>query len=174
MKSKKSKKILLIVIFAVLGAAIVVTVFAIGYRNRKTKAPEPERIDTGKVVEFESLEEAAAHAGFSMACPDRLNGMPATEYSADKTTITVKFGGVGYITKTLVPDETRDSEAEENTENAGSGESLELNGMSVAFIGDDDTVTRAVWTDNSFDYVICLTDGSTTTDVMTEYVLETR
>ena len=51
-----------------------------------------------------------------MKCSDRLNGILATDYSADQTAITVTYGKAGYIRKTLLPDDTADGETAPLTE----------------------------------------------------------
>ena len=169
----KNKKILLIVICSVLAAAVIVTVFVIGYRDRKSKGA-PEDADRDGVVAVESLEEAAERAGFPFACSDRLNGMPATAYSADRTVITVTFGSTGYITKTLIQDEPESEENAEPAEGEDAGISLALDGRTVRLTGEEDAVSKAEWTENGFEYVICLTGQTTTANIMSEYILATR
>ena len=109
-------------------------------------------------------------AGFPFACSDRLNGMPATAYSADRTVITVTFGSEGYITKTLIEDEPESGESAQSDD----GLSLAIDGRNVRFTVEENAVSKAEWTENGFEYVICLTGLTTTADVMTEYVRATR
>ena len=166
----KNKKILITVIFAVVCVGVILAVLFIGY-NKKTSGMLSVE-DTDGVRSFDSLEEAAGWAGFSMRCSDRLNGITATDYSADKTSITVTYGRAGYISKTLIMTEDESEViAGISTEDTTV---YEINGMNVYFNGDENYVSEAEWTDNGFDYVVCLTDGSVSADVMTDYVLATR
>ena len=166
----KNKKVWITVVFAVVCAVVILTVLLIGYHKKKTDPTS--YIDPGAVRSFDTLEEAIEWAEFSLQCSDRLNGILATGYTADKTAITVTYGKAGYISKTMLPDDTEDSENEEQAEENLT--SCEINGLTVWFTGEDTAVSQAEWTDNGFDYVICLTDKSTTADVMTDYVLSTR
>lgn len=166
----KNKKVWITVIFAAVCAVVILAVLLIGYHKKKTDPTS--YIDPGAVRSFDTLEEAVEWAEFSLQCSDRLNGILATGYSADKTAITVTYGKAGYISKTLILEETENGEPKEPE-----GEDLtavEINGLTVWLTGGDSAVSQAEWTDNGFDYVICLTDKSTTADVMTDYVLSTR
>ena len=166
----KNKKLLITVIFVAVCAVVILAVLLIGYHKKKT---EPTQyVDPDTVRSFDSLEEAVEWAEFSLRCSDRLNGMLATGYSADKTVITVTYGKAGFVSKTLILEDT------ENGETKGpEGEDMterEINGLTVRFTGGDNAVSTAEWTDNGFDYVICLTDQGTTVDIMTDYILATR
>ena len=166
----KNKKALITIIFAAVCAVVILAVLLIGYHKKKTDPTS--YIDPGAVRSFDTLEEAVEWAEFSLQCSDRLNGILATGYSADKTAITVTYGKAGYISKTLIADDAEKSESNELTEENLS--TYEINDLTVWFTGEDTAVSQAEWTDNGFDYVICLTDKSTTADVMTDYVLSTR
>ena len=166
----KNKKILITVIFAAVCAVVIFAVLLIGYHKKNTNPTS--YVEPGAARSFDSLAEAVEWAEFSLHCSDRLNGILATGYSADKTAITVTYGKAGFVSKTLIPE---DAENGENT--APEGEDLtsrEINGLTVWFTGGDKAVSKAEWTDNGFDYVISLTDQGTTADVMTDYVLATR
>ena len=166
----KNKKVLLTVIFAAACAVVILAVLVIGY-HRKNADPT-SYVDPGAVRSFDSLEEAVEWAEFSLHCSDRLNGVLATGYSADKTTITVTYGKAGFVSKTLITEDTENGEPGEPE-----GEDLtavEINGLTVWLTGGDNAVSKAEWIDNGFDYVISLTDQGTTKDVMTDYVLATR
>ena len=98
--------------------------------------------------------------------------MLASDYTADKTAITVTYRKAGYLSKTLLTEE-------EQTENdPGESEedrvSHEINGVTVWFTGEENAVTKAEWADNGFAYVISLTGQSVTAETMTDYVLSTR
>ncbi len=165
----KNKKILITVIFAVVCAGVILAVLFIGY-NKKTSAPAVNT-SVDEVRSSDTLEEAVAWAGFPLRCSDRLNGITATDYSADKTSVTVNYGKAGYISKTLIQEDesaANDGLPEED------GTVYEINGVDVFFTGDEDAVSKAGWTDNSFDYCICLTDQSVSAGVMTDYVAATR
>ena len=166
----KNKKVWITVIFAAVCAVVILAVLLIGYHKKKTDPTS--YIDPGAVRSFDTLEEAVEWAEFSLQCSDRLNGILATGYSADKTAIIVTYGKAGFVSKTLITEDTEDGEPREPE-----GEDLtavEINGLTVWLTGGDSAVSQAEWTDNGFDYVICLTDKSTTADVMTDYVLSTR
>ncbi len=124
------------------------------------------------VRSFDSLEEAVEWAGFSMRCSDRMNGKLTTEYSADQTLITVTYGNAGYISKTLIQE---DESAANSGPASEDGTVYEINGVSVYFIGEESAVSAAHWTDNGFDYAVCLTNNNTVpADAMTDYVRATR
>ncbi len=96
---------------------------------------------TGAVMSFDSLEEAVEWAGFSLKITGRLGGTPATDYSANKAAFTVTYGNVGYVSKTLIPDET---EPAENTDDSEQNRlSCEINGWTVWFTGEENAVTKA-------------------------------
>ena len=166
----KNKKVLLTIVFAALCAVVILAVLLIGYHKKKT---EPTQyVDPGAVRSFDSLEEAVEWAEFSLHCSDRLSGVLATGYSADKTAITVTYGKAGFVSKTLILEETENGETKEPE-----GEDLtavEINGLTVWLTGGDSAVSKAEWIDNGFDYVITLTDQGTTVDIMTDYILATR
>ena len=174
----KNKKVLITVIFSVVCAVVILAVLVIGYHT-KSQGPAVTT-DPGKVCSFDSLEEAVAWAGFSLKCSDRLNGILATDYSADQTAITVTYGKAGYIRKTLLLDDTEEGENAPPTEETTSDYEIDdapvhdINGLTVRFTGTEDAVSKAEWIDNGFDYVICLTDQTVTADVMTDYILATR
>ena len=46
--------------------------------------------------------------------------------------------------------------------------------MTVWFTEEYDAVSKAQWTDNGFDYVVCLTGQTVSADIMTDYVLSIR
>ena len=168
-KVMKNKKILVTVIFSVVCVGVILAVLLIGYHKKTSGAVAVE--DPNVVRSFDSLEEAVEWAGFSLRCSDRMNGILITEYSANQTSITVTYGKAGYISKTLIPED-------ESAVNAGfsseDGTVYEINGVSVFFTGDENTVSEAHWTDNGFDYAVCLTNNTVPADVMTDYVSATR
>lgn len=170
MKQMKNKKVLITVAFSVVSVVVILAVLLIGY-HKKTTNPT-QYADPGAVRSFDTLAEAVEWAEFSLRCTDRLNGVLATGYSADKTAITVSYGKAGYISKTLIPE---DAEAAENGAPEGDGlTEHEINGVTVWFTGTDTAVSKAEWTDNGFRYVICLTEKTAAADAMTDYVLATR
>ena len=186
---EKKKKILITVIACVLFACVVIAVILIsnslgtgGKVLGGNDAPEQS---------FDTLDEAVLYAGFPFQCTDRLGGFPATQYSADKTVITVTYGSSGYITKTLITteDETESESGDETVtepETASESSALpdgtekedgfqtDINGVSIWFTGDENSVTKAEWTDNGFDYAIVLSGEGVSADDMTEYVSATR
>lgn len=167
----KNKKVLITVLFSVICAAVILTVILIA-NDRRTNTDDPiADPDANTVHTVASLEETADWSEFPLQCTDRLNGILATEYSADKNVITVKYGDAGLITKTLITEAPSDAGLEDPEEN---GFYREINGVTVRFTGEEDAVTKAEWTDNGFDYAITLTEGSVTADTMSDYVSATR
>ena len=166
----KNKKVLITVIFSVVCAIVILAVLLIGHYAKSNDSTAT--IDPGAVQSFGSLEEAVEWAEFSLQCSDRLNGILATEYSADKTRITVTYGKAGYISKALTSEDAENSESTEPTE--GNRTAYEINDLTVWFTGEENAVSKAEWTDNGFEYVIYLTNQTVASDVMTDYVLSTR
>ena len=161
----KNKKILLTVIFVVLAVAIFAGIFILKGCADKNK-------DVAK--EFESAKEASEYAGFSITYSDRLSGFPVSGFTADGRTITVLYGGAGYFEKKLRTDS--DSDAGISTEQDELVSEHIINGMTVYFSGDDESVTTARWVDNGFDYTLRINAVSeaVTAEEMTDYVLMSR
>ena len=167
----KNKKVLLTVVFAAVCAVVILAVLLVGYHKKKNN---PDLyMEPGTVRTFDTLEEAIEWAGFSMKCSDRLSGILVTDYSADKTAITVTYGIAGYVRKTLLTEDA--DEGETAATNTDAADSLyDIDGRNVFFAGEESGVTTAQWTDNGFVYVISLTGSGVTADVMTDYVRATR
>ena len=161
----KNKKILLTVIFVVLAAAIFAGIFIL-------KGCADKKKDVTK--EFESAKEASEYAGFSITYSDRLSGFPVSGFTADGRTITVLYGGAGYFEKKLRTDS--DSDTGISTEQDEPVSEHIINGMTVYFSGDDESVTAARWVDNGFDYTLRINAVSeaVTAEEMTDYVLMSR
>ncbi len=163
----KNKKIWITAAFVILAAAVFTGILLLRHsRDKKTSADETK--------DFSQYEEAAENAGFSLRYSDRLSGWPMTGFKGSSTSITVLYGNAGYVRKTLIS-EQEDDAAEENATMEETSEHL-INGVTVYFNGDDAAVTQARWTDNGFDYLICIETVSkaVAADVMEDYVRMTR
>ena len=159
----KNRKLWITILFAAVCAVVILAVLLIGY-HKKT--------DTGAARSFDTLAEAVEWAEFSLQCTDRLNGMLDSDYTADKTAITVTYREAGYLSKTLLTEEEQtESEPGETEEDRVSHE---INGVTVWFTGEENAVTKAEWAYNGFAYVISLTGQSVTAETMTDYVLSIR
>ena len=165
----KNKKVRSTVIFAVVCVVVILAVLIIGYQKKNTGSTPYK--DPGATGSFDTLDEAVEWAGFKLKCSDRLNGLLATDYSANKTAITVTFGEAGYIRKALIPEDVEDGENAQSTEESRT--TYEINGLTVWFRGEENAVYEAEWIDNGFDYVISLNQKSVSADVMTDYILAT-
>ena len=168
---KKNKKLILTIIFAVLAAGIITAVILIANQVKKN---QEEEAAPDVVKDFNTLDEAMAHAGFKMRHSDRLAGMPVSGFKGSQRSIIVLFEGAGSISKTLIlePDE-----GAESTESAApEGTAHVIDGMTVWFAGAEGRITSARWTDNGFDYVISLDGGggAVTEEEMADYVQMTR
>ena len=161
----KNKKLLLTVIFVVLAVLVFAGIFFL-----KSCADKKKNV----TKEFESAKEASEYAGFSITYSDRLSGFPVSGFTADGSTITVLYGGVGYFEKKLRTD--TDSDTETVTEQDEPVTEHIINGVTVYFSGDDESVTAARWVDNGFDYTIKIiaVSEAVTAEEMTDYVLMSR
>ena len=123
---------------------------------------------------YENYEDAAENAGFSLQYSDRLSGLPVTGFTGSSTSITVLYENAGYVRKTLISEKKDDTAAKDATTD-GALEHV-INGVTVYFSGNDDAVTDARWTDNGFDYQICIENASKaiTADEMEDYVRMTQ
>lgn len=177
----KNRKLWITVLCAVVCAGVILAVILIANSRRTKEAGATESADPNAAQSFASLEEAVECAQFPLRCPDRLNGKPATAYSADRSAIIVAYGSGDYIRKTMIAEGTEGASTDqtggqngEGTEPPGETRTEHvINGVRVWFVGSEDAVSQAEWTDNGFAYVIRLTGSSVTADVMTDYVVST-
>ena len=152
-----NKKKILAVVCIILLIAATCTLIIINKKSGKG----------GSEVSYSSIEEANNAADFNLEHSDRLCGYPATDYSANSSTIEVHFGEHSYIRKTRGVNDNSS-----NSKNLTETSEAEINGRKVTFKGKDKKIYLATWNHNNFAYTISLDENGSGADVeeMTEYI----
>lgn len=153
----KRKTIISVAAIAVLIAATAAVIVF----NNQTK-------QTGAAQTGNSMDQVADAAPFNMEYPDRLCGIPATEFKADGDMIEVRYGDTNFIRKALAATDGDDNKTEYDEIREQN-----VNGIAVTFKGSDGLVYLAVWNDNNFAYTVHAGQG-VAADEMIEYIEATR
>ena len=152
----KKKTIISIIAVVILIAAVVsIIIFS-------------NKVKSGRVQTYNSMEDAKKDATFDMEYPDRLGGIPYTSFKSNSSTVEVHYGNENYIRKTLGVKDNSDINKEYKETS-----SQDINGMTVTFKGNDGLIYIAVWNDNNFGYTVNISSG-VTAEQMTEYIEATR
>ena len=157
LRMSKKSKIIICISAAVIFIVCLVAVIAVNSGKRN-----------GPGETYKSIDEAEEKTAFGMEYPDRLLGVPATEFESNSGMIEVRYGEGSYVRKTLG---VKDSSGV--TEDFEEIEDVTVNGMQVTCKGSGGLVSLAVWNDNNFGFTVCVSEGIEKEE-MTEYVISTK